>query len=340
MDSEEFVKLLALEADDADIEACFNALNTLTRPSLDEDEPEQHFDWVLVRRKGVELGFVDAAYFAGKIKALWRSDGLILNQITYYSDTRESVNAYAGELPFGLTLSDNRESVCAKLAQHESVRRSYITDRWDIEHYRLIISYKPNDSEHVGKIDAVHIKMPLLPRSGVGRLQPKLTPQDWIDLFGLPSQSAALTQALTPLNLFQRIEDGEDAREVDFLDECGVTLYFEDITKLRTASTAKDRAKQGLAFGAVKFYRARDLEARAYTGTLPFAIEFDDDPDLLFKKVGRVPNIKNDGPMTGHALWHFDGFSLHVLYSTIDNQIFRAILMAPGYWTDAADIET
>jgi len=304
-------------------------LGAPSAPALDEDDPDQHHDWILIRRRGLELGFADAAYFTGKPRDFWRSEGLILNQLTFYSDTREGVRPYTGELPHGLLMTDSRTSVRAKLSAFEPSRRSYLTDRWDTERYRLIVAYRPDGQG----LDSVHLKLNAAPLDDRQRRQPQVAADAWLQLFGLPAASPALRAALAPLDISVRIEEHEDDREVDFLEECGLSLYFEKASKLKTAAKST-----GLAFGAVKFYRARDLEARQYTGGLPFGLHFDNSPETLVARVGAEPARRTDGKLTGRALWHFEHCSLQVLYSTIENHLFRVMLMAPGYWQDLADV--
>ena len=315
--------------------------NTLSRPSLDDEDDEaeddeQHYDWVLVRRKGIELGFVDAAYFRGEIAALWRSEGLMLNQITFYSDTREGVDAYIGELPHGLSMRDTRANVREKLEAHETTRHSCLTDRWDIDNYRLIVAYRTNDAG----IDSVHLKLPIQPLPERGRLQPNVAASDWLMLFGEAQDSNVLQQRLAPLDIQGRIEEEEDEREVTFAEDCGLTLYFEEAQQLKLESSeiigyAKDRS---LVLGAVKFFRARDLEARQYKGELPLGLDFEDSPEALLEKIPHKPEKHENGRTTGRVLWHFEQCSLQVLYSTIENHLFRVMLMAPGYWQNLDEL--
>jgi hypothetical protein len=321
------VDSLGMTGDPDSFSSWLEAQGTVAVPDLDEDDPDQHHDWVLIRRKGLELGFADAAYFAGKPRDFWRSEGLVFNQLTFYSDTREGVRPYTGELPHGLLMTDSRATVRAKLAAFEATRHSYLTDRWDTERYRLIVAYR---SDGQG-LDSVHLKLNAAPLDERQRQQPPVAAEAWLQLFGLPAASPALGQALAPLDIPARIEEHEDDREVDFLGECGLSLYFEKASKLKTA--AKSRGS-GLVLGAVKFYRARDLEARQYTGGLPFGLQFDDSPEALVARVGAEPARRTDGKLTGRALWHFEHCSLQVLYSTVENHLFRVMLMAPGYWQE------
>ncbi len=326
MDSDIILSHLGQLADSEAVARLLQALNTVATPAFDEDEPDQHYDWILVRRKGVELGFVDKAYFAGMPRGLWRQQGLMLCQVTFYGATRDQVSPYGHELPFKLSLGDSRPAVRAKLAALESTRHSYLTDRWNVGESRLVVAYRPDD---LG-LDSVHVKLPIAPLDERLRRQPEVGALAWLDLFGHAADSQRLRAALQPLDIEARIEDGEDAREVEFLEECGLTLYFEEARRLRIAG----RAGRGrsLLLGAVKFHRARDLDARQYTGALPFGLSFDDSPECLAGKVGAPPARVRDGKMTGHMLWHLDTCSLHVLYSTIENHLFRVTLMAPGYW--------
>jgi hypothetical protein len=279
------------------------------------------------------LGFVDEAYFYGEIQPLWRSRALILNQITFYSDTREGVSPFVGELPHSLLLSDSRQVVHQKLAQYESTRRSYVTDRWTVDQYRLVVAYKKN-----GGLDSVHIKVPIPALSEKYRIQPKISAAEWVALFGVSPDDTQLKSSLYPLDVAQRLVDEEEEREVEFLDECGLAIYFEDAHKLRLDRVITQ--SNALVFGAVKFYRARDLNSRQYSGELPLGLSFEDSPEMLFQKI-KVPPVKHDdGSTTGRALWHFEQYSLQVLYSIIDNNICRVTLMAPGYWHELSKADT
>ncbi|MFT3818410.1 MAG: hypothetical protein QM750_12375 [Rubrivivax sp.] len=283
---------------------------------------------MLIRSRGLEIGFVDAAYFNGSPRGLWRTKGLLLQQITFYNAGREGVSAYGGELPFGLRWSDDREQACAKLAGHESSRRSYLTDRWDIGLRRLVLAYRQDG----GALDSVHVKLRIPPLPALPQGQPALAAGQWFSLFGLPAESPRLQAALAPLDLRAHVEDADTGeREIDCLEDGGLILYFEQAERLQLQAHAKGRS---LALGAVKFHRTRDLDARQYQGELPFGLDFEDSPSMLEARIGHPAARRKDGPMTGYARWHLDGCCLQVLYSTIENHLFRVMLMAPGYWQE------
>jgi len=329
--------ILSLLGETATSEAmvqCFASLNTLKRPGIepdDEREDAPHFDWVLVRRKGIELGFVDRAYFDAQAEYHWGdSENLILHQLTFFNaGVRDGVEVWQDTLPFGLEFVDTRLTVCGKLATYEAKHRSGIRECWDVGQHRLVVSSLPGDKG----IATPHLKMPIKPWDESGREQPHLDIERWLALFGETADSELFSAGLAPLDVLERIEDGEDEREVSFLRECGIELYFERRSRLRLHAKPQTPGRE-LVFAAIKFFRARDREARQWTGELPLGLDFDQSIEQIIAALRVSPVRREDGETTGFALWHFPDFSLHVLYSAIDNNLLRITMMAPGYWQD------
>lgn len=331
------ISLLGRAATSAELEQLFVSLDTLARPSIepgDDDEERadaRHYDWVLVRRKGIELGFVDRAYFEASPEYRWGDDdNLVLNQLTFFNaGVREEVDGWPEALPFELDFGDTRQTVRARLAATGSACRTGTRDCWDMGSYRLVVGYLPGDRG----IESVHVRTLISPWDESGREQPRLDVGQWLSLFGETADSERLVNAVAPLNVLERIEEDEDEREVSFLRECGVELYFEKRTRLKLA-TAPQTTGRGLVFSAIKFFRARDREARQWNGELPLGLNFDDSIDRIIATLRVSPARHEESNITGFALWHFPEFSLHVLYSAIDNNLLRVSMMAPGYWRD------
>jgi len=331
MTASDLLDLLGKKGDEDSFTPTLSALGTAASAGLDEDDPSSTTTGCLIRSRGLEIGFTDTAWFNGSPRGLWRTQGLLLQQITFYNAGREGISAYAGELPFGLQWSDHKEQARAKLSAHESSRCSYITDRWDIGPHRFVLAYK-NDGK---ALDSVHVKLRIPPLPALPEGQPAIAAREWMDLFGQTAESGRLRAALAPLDLDALLEDADaDDREIDCLEGGGLTLYFEQPARLQLQSKVKGRSP---VLGAVKFYRARDLDARQYLGELPFGLSFEDSPAMLQARIGRPPAQRKDGPTTGLARWHLEHCSLQVLYSTIENHLFRVMLMAPGYWQEMAE---
>lgn len=328
------VSLLGEAATSDALEQCFVLLNTLKRPGIAPDEEGDdapHYDWVLVRRRGIELGFVDKAYFNAEAEYNWGdSENLILNQLTFFNaGVRDGVQGWADALPCGLEFSDTRLTVRRKLAAYEPTHRTGTRECWDVGQHRLVVSFLPEDRG----VATVHLKMLIKPWDEGGRQQPQLDIEQWLSLFGEPADSESFCAAVAPLDVQERIEEDEDEREVSFLRECGIELYFEKRTQLKLAGKPRTPG-HALAFAAIKFFRARDREARQWTGELPLGLDFDCSVDQVIATLRVSPVRREEGEATGFVLWHFPEFSLHVLYSAVDNHLLRVCMMAPGYWQD------
>ncbi|WP_157669610.1 hypothetical protein, partial [Chitinibacter sp. GC72] len=114
----------------------------------------------------------------------------------------------------------------------------------------------------------------------------------------------------------EAVEDGE----IDFTASFGATI-----------SLAGD-GNTIPVFRAITLHRNRDTESAGWAGELPLALNFDDSPEILFNKIKQPPVQQSDTALTGHAVWHFADYTLHVLYSNLDNRLLRIKLIAPGTW--------
>jgi hypothetical protein len=85
----------------------------------------------------------------------------------------------------------------------------------------------------------------------------------------------------------------------------------------------------------VTFYSSRDLDARQWSGALPFGLTFDDTQQQVLDKVRAVPEKHSDQTLIGFARWRFPEFTLTVMYSNVENRVLRVTLEAPR--PDAAE---
>lgn len=329
MDADRLLAVLGRLDNDSSVEAIFRELRTQRRPELSSDSRDTLLDWVPVRRQGVELGFVDEAYFEATDR--WKrrrpDSRLVLFQVYFYFH-REEFEPFAGDLPFGLNWADGPKEVRRKLQKIESLRRSHVRDAWHLPEFWITVTYKKPGTG----MDSVVCQLDLKPWAEPGRIQPAEMANDWLDLFGMPSTSAHLRQRLRPLDLVKRIDEGEDDEEVEFRFECGLELDFTPAKNLKGVyRTRAGKKPSTLVLGAVRFFRARDLDARQWTGDLPFALSFDDTQATMLAKLRREPDEQEDDDIDGYALWRFADFSLHVLYDNMKNQLLRVSIMAPGF---------
>lgn len=302
--ADDIITLFGTPADTGQVTVLFSALNTLRRPRLPDDGQASYYDWVLVRRKGIELGFVDSEYQAANNRFRWGRGELLLCQAYFYSGF-DDVQPFTGELPFGLTFADSRELARVKLAAYETTRHAYRSDTWDVEGYRLTVTYAGNGAS----IDRIACRMLAAP---IPRQEAVTCPEigQLAKAFGFTTGSPEFL-ALWPEPLAD--DDYQAAREdgeIDLTQTHGATLYF-----------AKSRS--GPIFRSMTLHRNRDMESTGWAGELPQGLDFEDSPEILFQKISVAPVQQADSALTGHAVWHFDDYTLHVLYSNVDNRLLR-----------------
>ena len=319
----DFLAYFGKPVDDPSVGTLFERLNTLNRPALPDDDRYVYYDWVLVRRKGVELGFVDSAYHLAQPRGLWRTGKLLLVQFYFYSGF-DNVARYEGELPFGLTWADRRDNVRAKLMKfNETLHQSSDSDAWDVPGYRLTVNYSTGKNQTVDRLFCQQMPRPLVSNEKVS--WPDL--QSVCQLFGADVNEPAFAALWkTQWNEARRQEARED-EEIDFCESFGATLKFANST---TATL----------FRSITLHRNRDMDSVGWSGQLPQQLSFEDSPQVLFKKISQKPVQHDDSSSSfvGHAVWHFKEYTLHVLYSRIDNRLLRIQMMAPGTWKSINDV--
>jgi hypothetical protein len=303
---------------DAKIESLFRELNTLRRPSLPEEDGFCFHDWVLVRRQGVELGFADSEYHTAAERFRWGHGKLLLTQVYFYSGF-DDVARYSGELPFDLQWSDTQAAARQKLADFEATRHSYLTDTWEVPGYRLTVTYA-GKGESIDRMVCRNLAAPI-------PTGPSVTPPS------LNGMTAAFGHSVRSTDFADLWVDSFDAaahseareeNSIDWTSSFGATLSFA-------------ASSNGPLFQAITLHRNRDSESVGWRGPLPEGLDFEDSPEVLFRKISQTPVQRSNGPTTGHAVWHFDECTLHVLYSNLDNRLLRIKLISPGTWRCVED---
>lgn len=300
--------------DPAVIDLLENTLETYGKPDFDDDDDRDVYDWVLVQRKGVELGFVDRAYHEGKPYYAWYSEGALLAQVYFYCGF-DDVAPYLGDLPHNITWQDNRTTVLTKMQTTgaDFHRQSSLTDVWEFDDYLLTMNY--NEETQLVERIVFHLKNPPL------SVPKDITPPNFIAL------AKHLYQPITNpdfINLWQGYLDNNALEEASEYDEIDLSESFG--VRLHIASQTGKPLLQGITF-----YANREMDSVGWQGLLPFEIHFDDSPNILFDKVNHKPREKQIDVNDGYALWDFDAFSMHILFSTFTNKILRVRISSPTF---------
>lgn len=301
--------LFGKSAGSTEVDALLSDLGTFNRPSLPEDEEYVYHDWVLVRRKGVELGFVDSEYQKAAPRHRWGKGELLLTQAYFYSAFND-IQPYTGELPHGLTFADSPAIARQKLSAFESTRHSYRNDTWDVDNYRLSVTYT-EDRQRIDRIACRQLAA-AIPREGEV-VFPELSALTAV--FGYKISDPAFIELWGNALDTETIQDALEDDEIDFTPSYGATI-----------------ALVGGMFRSITLHRNRDTESARWEGELPLGLNFDDSPETLFAKISETPIQQSDSALSGHGVWHFPDYTLHILYSNLDNRILRVKLIAPGSW--------
>lgn len=313
MDAKELIAVLGEAANAERVRENLNALNTLHKPELPADEEFVYHDWVLVRRGGIELGFSNSEYHSGANRGRWGRGVLLLTQAYFYSGF-DDVAPFTGELPYGLAFADSRTAARAGLSAFEASRHSWRNDTWDVDGYRLGVTYT-DSGQRIDRIACRVMAAPIRRKRQV--VFPPLA--RIVAAFGADIRSAEFAALWGGMfgkdELKVAMEDGE----IDFTQTFGATLGLagpESSPLLRS----------------ITLHRNRDSESAGWDGELPSGLDFEDSPETLFRKIPARSVQQSDSALTGHAVWHFDDYTLHVLYSNLDNRLLRIKLIAPGTW--------
>lgn len=318
MDATLIAGLFGQEAHALQVRELFDQLNTLRRPVTDGTEDFAFYDWVLVRRHGLELGFVDSNYHAGAAKSTWGHGEPLLVQAYFYSP-HDDIAGFEGALPYAMTFTDTRSDVREKLQKFHAERRSYLSDTWDIDALTLNVMY----SETEERIDRIAWYLPARPlQLPAASDTPSL--DSVVASLGEPLNSAVFRTVWSRYIGATQWKWAVDEGTIDLAENIGVTV---ELSENQPVSLCR----------SITFHSSRDSDAVEWPGSLPMDLTFGDSPDTLFLKIKEAPAQHADSTLTGYAVWHGPDYTLHVLYSNVRNQILRVKVICPGCWKCVED---
>ncbi|HGW5896490.1 TPA: hypothetical protein ACNIOJ_004592 [Pseudomonas aeruginosa] len=320
MNATDITSIFGVASDDGGVSGLFKVLNTLRRPQRPDASHSAFYDWTLIRRKGLELGLVDEEFQLAASRFRWGHGRLLLAQAYFYSGA-DDIQPFSGCLPEGLAFSDSRNDVLAKLSLYEGSRHSYINDTWDLDGYRLTVTYKDNASS----IDQVICR--LLPNPIVSSTQIAYPKVEKIhNAFGCSVHDQAFIGLWSSFLKDGDYDSIENNGELDLNDSFGASLGFA-------------KSGDGALFRSITFHRNRDQESVGWGGVLPRGLDFEDSPTTLFSKISSPPAQQANTKLTGYSVWHFEEYTLHVLFSNVDNRLVRVKMIAPGTWKCMEDYD-
>lgn len=319
--SDRMIELLGRASGDPAVSSLLDAHGLRWRPALPADELERFTDWFAIAEQGIEFGFMDEAYLKAYEPALRRRLPLIFHEAIFYG-RHPRMKPYIGDLPYALDFSLDRATVQRNFQGSGWPVRSYRRDVWELPESRLIVSYADGDACIADVICCLR-ETPWPPR---GEPLPPHPPIAVIAaLLGQVVDGDAFRQAFFPLGVAYELERMESDLVIDMRWEFGFDIHIG----APPTEPGQPPSSKGV-FDSITFYRDRDLDARGWAGELPFGLSFDDTPAQALTKVPGKPLEHSDQHLSGSALWRFEGCSLHLIYSTLDNLVYRVTLFRKG----------
>lgn len=256
----------------------------------------------------------------------------VLKQVALYAKGVQDYPGYAGELPLGLRFAMRRNDVYARLGEptasrviHELPADLYLTEQAAIN-----VSYAGDG----GPVGIVHVRPPhLFDRRALGLAEVEIDAravdlQQLIGCLGRSTYDADLEALLEPMGWHSSDFDMADCDEVPTLiRRYGLALYYRNAAE-NPALREQEFRHDGSVFAGFRVNRRGDLVSDGYAGHLPHGIQFHDAPEKVIERVGRAPDWRLIDLDTGSFKWKLPHYTLHVMFSLIDYQVYRVSCFA------------
>jgi hypothetical protein len=284
------------------------------------------------RDLGLYLFFTDYASYYERFGEPKSQGSLILSRVVLLLNFHEEYSIYQGALPLDLTLDDSYQQSVAKaglpskswMAKDNTVSKA----RWLLDDMDVDVSFV-RDS---GAIKLISLspepvqtwRIPALPRPDLP------TPAQLTELFG---QSLPNLNSNSMMNVFD-LSACEDKinhyKEADFSKQYGLELYFRPGKEFDQNQYAVAPTTDELCLSGVRYRNDLDFSSNGYVGPLPWGLELDDTPDSTNAKAPGEPTEQLIDPEDGYQQWQTQVCDVHILYSYLEDRIYRVTLLARG----------
>lgn len=268
---------------------------------------------------------------------LWgdaKSNGdFIFRQFALYAPGVRGYSGFKGSLPMNLRFNMSQREVRSHIGPPPIATRQVhdmLADLFVYAHIHVNVSYH----DHGKSIAMIHVRLPHsfdLRMLGLQTHEPDaraLAHERVVACLGHSASNAELDTLLSPLGWNVGDEDMADCDEVtDLMPRTGVTLYYRDTANYKKL-TGKAFAEAGPIFAGIRFNRRGDMYSEGFDGALPFGMTFHDTPEQAVQRLGRAPEWQSVEEDTGAYKWQLPDYNLHILFSLLDNQVYRVSCFA------------
>lgn len=325
MDLQAITALFGRSATDPAVTTVLQSLGVRRRPELARPAKSPYEAILRVSGQGMLFSFSERNYWNGRsVTSHGRSGELIFTNVAVTAGIPDVMRRYEGELPFGLQWDDDRTAARKRLvvAGFGDSFHAGKRDAWWLPEYRIRLTYQPECLEQAGARGILDISLgiPMRPLARASATCGYPSAEQVLAVLGRSTDDADFQAVFREVGLESLM--AEASREiVDRTEEHGFILYFD--------------SKRGVSGGqpvctAISFVRDRLGNSRAWAGSLPFGIQFDDPPSILEERIGRRASRWRDGDTFGSASWSLPGLQINVNFDSLDNCLESVRVIAEG----------
>ena len=307
-------------------------LDWLDEEDIGKGEANHRFS-LFNKQQGLYLFFTDLESYWQRYGAPKEPGGLVLSRLTFVLDFHEDFTPYSGLLPCNLaadaTFDDAVRAAGTPQKSWSLTDNKIVKARWIVSQQQIDISF----SAQTGQMRLVAVSPTYLPEFQNRQAASLPSPSDLTSLFGKPLKELALLESMVPFELDQRGGEIQTYGEANFSKEYGLELYFKPAQDFPEEYGINVEGTQ-LCLSGARYRCDLDFSSSGYLGVLPWGLSFDDPQQQVQQRSSGVPVQQNFDRDDGSQRWLVDGYDVHILYSFLEDKIYRVTLLAHGCYND------
>lgn len=321
----EIAALFGRSATNAAVTTMLHSLGVRRRPELARPAKSPYEAILRVSGHGILFSFSERNYWNGRsVASHGRSGELIFTNVAVTAGIPDVMRRYEGDLPFGLQWEDDRTTARERLVTTGFGDRLHAgrRDAWWLPDYRIRLTYQPEcikQAEACGIFD-ISLGIPLRPLAGAPATRQHPSAEQVLAVLGRSTGDADFQTVFRELGLASLMAEAS-MEVVDRADEHGFILYFD--------GTRGGPGGHPVCTG-ISFIRDRLGNSKAWAGSLPFGLQFDDPPSILEERMGQRASRWRDEGTFGSASWSLPGLQINVNFDSLDNCLESVRVLAEG----------
>ena len=280
---------------------------------------------IFFKKLGLSITFCPPEFY--HCNAMLANQPAILTNVQIYSGDEYYDHArYLHALPHGISFTDNRGTLLAKLGPAKwsfPFVAPFKLERWDFADHWLNVEYTADGA------GLRMVQIGLQPNAPAASVLPKTLQPDvntLQQLFEKPWQQVAQHPSLLAAD-FSELKGAPvgdpESHEVDELKTLGLELYFRPSGKAN---------ETGHILTGARYIRKGVYFSFGFDGELPKGLQFRDRPEDVVRKVGSYPVTGKADVLTGYFVWKLPEYMLHVGFSVMEQRVNRIRVAAHSYY--------